>query len=137
MPEFKTNSIDNIPAVVSEIINKFPDSRLFAFYGEMGSGKTTMIKEICKYLGVKEEVKSPTFALINEYFSPKNGLIYHFDFYRIKDLKEAFDLGIDEYFYSGSFCFIEWPELIEDFLPEGFVRIFIQDEGENKRLVSF
>ena len=94
------------------------DDTVFAFYGKMGAGKTTFIKALCKLLGVEDEVNSPTFAIINEYRSQTTAeLIYHFDFYRIKKLEEVYDLGYEDYFYSGALCFIEWPELVEELLP--------------------
>lgn len=107
----------------------------FAMYGKMGAGKTTFIKAVCKELKVKDEVTSPTFAIVNEYFTENDEIIYHFDFYRINKIEEVYDLGYEEYFYSKNICFIEWPEMIEDILPENFLKVNIQVE-DNKRIVK-
>ncbi len=107
--------------------------KLFAFYGEMGAGKTTLIKAICNELGVSDVVTSPTFTLINEYKRPGMCPIYHFDFYRIKNLTEVFDFGFEEYTDGESYCFMEWPERIESILPEGTVRISITVNSDGSR----
>ena len=112
--------------VASQIIQTLPGKRVFALYGAMGAGKTTLIKSLCHELGVADVVLSPTFALINEYRTRQGEPVYHFDFYRIKSLSEAYDLGYEEYFYSNHYCFIEWPEKIEQLLPTGFVYIDIR-----------
>ncbi len=113
------------------------DARVFAFYGAMGAGKTTFIKEVCRALGVTEVITSPTFAIVNEYQSDTTAaLIYHFDFYRIKKLEEVYDMGYEDYFYSGALCFIEWPELIEDLLPEDAVRVNITTQPDGSRLLT-
>ncbi|BBE17655.1 TsaE protein [Aquipluma nitroreducens] len=118
------------------LLNNFPNDRIFAFYGAMGAGKTTFIKAICQELGSNDYVTSPTFALINEYSTTEGSLIYHFDFYRIKKLEEAFDLGYEDYIYSGNYCFIEWPEMIEQLLPEGIVEVRIKEGDKGVRLVE-
>lgn len=118
------------------LLNNFPNDRIFAFYGAMGAGKTTFIKAICHELGSNDYVTSPTFALINEYSTTEGSLIYHFDFYRIKKLEEAFDLGYEDYIYSGNYCFIEWPEMIEQLLPEGIVEVRIKEGDKGVRLVE-
>jgi len=118
------------------LLNEFPDERIFAFYGAMGAGKTTFIKAICHELGSNDYVTSPTFALINEYSTSEGSVIYHFDFYRIKKLEEAFDLGYEDYIYSGNYCFIEWPEMIEQLLPEGIVEVRIKEGEKGVRLVE-
>jgi tRNA threonylcarbamoyladenosine biosynthesis protein TsaE len=118
------------------LLNHFPDERVFAFYGTMGAGKTTFIKAICQELGSDDYVTSPTFALINEYTTNLGSIIYHFDFYRIKKLEEAFDLGYEDYIYSGNYCFIEWPEMIEPLLPDGIVEVRIKEGDQGIRLVE-
>ena len=131
MKTYEAKSINDLPKIAKSIINKFKNERIFALYGEMGSGKTTFIKEICKYLGVKDTITSPTFALINEYTGNNEEKIYHFDFYRIESQEEAFDFGYEEYFFDDKYCFIEWPELIESLLPGTYVKICItEDENE-------
>ena len=108
-----------------------------AFYGKMGAGKTTFVKALCEELGVDDVVNSPTFAIVNEYHSQiLDGPVFHFDFYRIKRIEEAFDIGTDDYFYSGHPCFIEWPELIEDILPEDVIRITIEEQPDGSRIVT-
>ena len=120
----------------AELINQFPGSRVFAFYGNMGAGKTTFIQALCKVLGSNDNVTSPTFALINEYQTPTDGSIFHFDFYRIKNLEEAFDLGYEDYLYSGSYCFIEWPEKIESILPAYLVEVKIEIAEDESRIIT-
>lgn len=117
MNVIELKSISDIEQAANQFIKSMGQNKIFAFYGEMGAGKTTFIKAICRLLGVSENITSPTFALINEY-STKNGApIYHFDCYRLKNLAEAYDIGAEEYFYSNHICFIEWPEKIEELLP--------------------
>ena len=111
------------------------EARVFAFYGKMGAGKTTFVKAICEELGVEDVITSPTFAIINEYEGEET--IYHFDFYRIKKLEEVYDMGYEDYFYSGALCFIEWPELIEEILPDDAVRVSITEQQDGSRLVKF
>ncbi|MBE0662603.1 MAG: tRNA (adenosine(37)-N6)-threonylcarbamoyltransferase complex ATPase subunit type 1 TsaE [Bacteroidales bacterium] len=127
----------DLDLVARKIINSFPQQRVFAFYGAMGVGKTTLIKAVCHELGVEDVVVSPTFSLINEYSTREGDPVYHFDFYRIKSLSEAFDMGYEEYFFSGHYCFVEWPEKIEQLLPPGFVYIIISfGDGDQKRVIS-
>lgn len=118
------------------LLEHFPEERIFAFYGAMGAGKTTFIKALCRELGSADYVTSPTFALINEYSTNGGSVIYHFDFYRIKNLEEAFDLGYEDYIYSGNYCFIEWPEMIELLLPEGIVEVRIKEAENGKRQIE-
>lgn len=110
--------------------------RIFAFYGQMGAGKTTFIKCICEALGALDTVTSPTFTLVNEYKTYQGESLYHIDFYRIRKTEEAFDFGLEEYLYSGSFCFMEWPELIEDLLPPGTVKVRINVEDDFQRIIN-
>ena len=126
-------SPDAIAETASEFVKAMGDRTVFAFRGEMGAGKTTFIKAVCECLGVDEAVNSPTFAIVNEYRSESGELIYHFDFYRINDKEEAFDFGYEDYFYSGSLCFIEWPELIEDLLPHDVVNVHIKELKSGER----
>lgn len=111
--------------------------RLFAFYAPMGTGKTTFIKAICEELGVEDVITSPTFAIVNEYTDVEGGAVYHFDFYRIKRMEELYDMGADEYFYSGNLCLMEWPELVEDALPEETVKVTISKQPDGSRLLEF
>ena len=133
--EIKIENLDNIRAAAREFIQNMGDAHVFAFYGKMGAGKTTFVKAICEELGVKDVITSPTFAIINEYEGDET--IYHFDFYRIKKLEEVYDMGYEDYFYSGALCFIEWPELIEEILPDDDVRVSIIEQQDGSRLVKF
>ena len=126
--KIKIDSLDNIHVAAKEFLENMGDGKVFAFYGKMGAGKTTFIKAICEEMGVEDVITSPTFAIVNEYTSQKTGdTIYHFDFYRIKKLEEVYDMGYEDYFYGGSICFLEWPELIEDLLPEDAVKVSIEE----------
>ena len=137
MKSLKITSLYSIEEVAKEFINLMGDDTIFAFYGKMGAGKTTFIKALCKALGVEDEVNSPTFAIVNEYRSETTAeLIYHFDFYRIKKVEEVYDLGYEDYFYSGALCFIEWPELIEELLPEDTKKISIEENNDGERIIT-
>ena len=125
--------IENIKEVAKRFVEEIGERRVFAFYGKMGAGKTTFIKALCEELGVEDVITSPTFAIINEYGTPDGQSIYHFDFYRIKKIEEVYDMGYEDYFYSGALCLIEWPELIEDLLPEDAVRVTINVLSDGKR----
>ena len=134
----KIENLENIRESAREFVSQMGDSNVYAFYGKMGAGKTTFIKAVCEELGVSDVITSPTFAIVNEYRSDTSGeLIYHFDFYRIKKLEEVYDMGYEDYFYSGALCFIEWPELIEELLPEDAVRVTIAEEHDGSRTISF
>ena len=134
--EIKINDLNSIRETAREFIDHMDGRKVFAFYGKMGAGKTTFIKAVCEELGVKDVITSPTFAIINEY-SGKDDTIYHFDFYRIKKLEEVYDMGYEDYFYSGALCFIEWPELIEEVLPEDAVKVQIIEKEDGTRAVLF
>ena len=127
-------SIEQLPEVARKLLGEFPDDRFFAFFGKMGVGKTTLIKEICAELGVNDNVCSPTFAIVNEYTDGAGEPVYHFDFYRMKSVAEAYDIGYEEYFYSGCYCFTEWTEKVEELLPERYVRVEIGEEDGNRIL---
>ncbi|MCR5818944.1 MAG: tRNA (adenosine(37)-N6)-threonylcarbamoyltransferase complex ATPase subunit type 1 TsaE [Prevotella sp.] len=134
--EIKIHNLDNIREAAREFIDNIGENTVFAFYGKMGAGKTTFVKAICEELGVEDVITSPTFAIVNEYEAPQK-TIYHFDFYRIKKLEEVYDMGYEDYFYSGALCFIEWPELIEDVLPEDAVKVTIEECTDGSRSVKF
>ena len=121
--------IDQLPEVAAQLLREFADERFFAFFGKMGVGKTTLIKEICHQLGVEDNVCSPTFAIINAYSTQEGSPVYHFDFYRLKSVNEAYDIGYEEYFYSGEYCFTEWTEKVEELLPERYVRVEIVEQN--------
>lgn len=128
------NDLSALRDTAKELLVCFPEERVFAFYGAMGAGKTTFIKALCRELGSADNITSPSFALINEYSTPGGQTIYHFDFYRIKKIEEAYDLGYEDYIYSGNYCFIEWPEMIEALLPEGIVGVTIRETDGGGRL---
>jgi tRNA threonylcarbamoyladenosine biosynthesis protein TsaE len=130
------NNPDELQAVSLKLIEWIGERRIIAFYGELGAGKTTLIKAICKVLGANDLVTSPSFSIINEYFTKTGERIYHFDFYRIRELNEIYDIGYEEYFFSGSYCFIEWPEKIEPLLPEETVKFFIEVKKNDSRIIS-
>ena len=122
---FKINGIEELSKVSDLLISWRDKSNIIAFYGNMGAGKTTLVKNLCSRLGVQDEVNSPTFALVNEYQTETLDSVFHFDFYRIKSLEEVFDIGYEDYFYGGSLCLLEWPELIDPIMPEHFIKIEI------------
>ncbi|MGZ3757611.1 MAG: tRNA (adenosine(37)-N6)-threonylcarbamoyltransferase complex ATPase subunit type 1 TsaE [Mucilaginibacter sp.] len=128
-------SPNQLPSVAAQVVAFANDTRIFLFYGDMGAGKTTLIKSICHVLGSNDNITSPTFAIVNEY-SAGTDKLYHFDFYRLKDQTEAMDMGCEEYFYSGRYCFIEWPEKIPDVLPEHFIRVQITVDPNGARLIT-
>ena len=128
------SDIEQLPDVARRLLDEFPDQRFFAFFGPMGVGKTTLIKELCAQLGVTQNVCSPTFAIVNEYSDRSGEPVYHFDFYRIKKLEEAYDIGYEEYFYSGCYCFTEWTEKIEPLLPDRYLRIDIAETNGTRTL---
>ena len=134
---FEICSIEGLSEVSDHLLELVPEATVVLFYGGMGAGKTTLIKNLCKKLTVTDEVNSPTFAIVNEYITENNEPIYHFDFYRIKRLEEAFDIGYENYFYSDHLCLVEWPEMIEPILPESYVKVeIIQGKTDNERVVT-
>ena len=163
--EIKIQDIQHISEAARTFIEHMPAGTVYAFYGKMGAGKTTFIKALCEELGVEDVITSPTFAIVNEYTMGEEGRrrkdegerrkdegrrrkekggrtfkgrsIYHFDFYRIKKLEEVYDMGFEDYFYSGNLCFIEWPELVEEILPEDAVRVTIEEGEDGCRLIRF
>ena len=134
--KIEIKSLEKMGEAAREFISKMGEAKVFAFYGKMGAGKTTFIKAVCEELGVSDVITSPTFAIINEY-EATSGTIYHFDFYRIKKLEEVYDMGYEDYFYSGALCFIEWPELIEEVLPEDAVKVEITEKEDGSRTILF
>lgn len=129
-------SLDELAGVAQQLLTFAKGNTFFVFEGEMAAGKTTFIKAFCAVLGVEDIVSSPTFSIVNEYHSP-NGRVYHFDFYRLKTLQEAFDIGYEEYFYSGDYCLVEWPQKVEELLPESYIKVAITMSGENERIFTF
>lgn len=130
------NQTEQLPSIARQLLEAFPDERFFAFFGKMGVGKTTLIKELCAQLGVEDNVCSPTFAIVNEYSTVEGDQLFHFDFYRLKNLDEAYDIGYEEYFYSGCYCFTEWTEKIEPLLPDQYLRITIEEQNGERTLTA-
>ena len=136
MKEIKLNSLDDIKEVARTFLAEIHGNKLIAFYGHMGAGKTTFVKALCEELGVEDVVNSPTFAIVNEYTDREGESVFHFDFYRIKSLEEAFGIGFDNYMESGCFCFMEWPEKVEEILPEETLRVEISEQEDGTRLIK-
>ena len=134
--DIKINSLDEMGKAAQEFVAAMDDRKVFAFYGKMGAGKTTFIKAVCEELGVEDVINSPTFAIVNEYVDGKGEPVYHFDFYRIKKEQEVLDIGYEDYVYSGHVCFMDWPELIENLLPDDAVKVTIEEETDGSRKVS-
>lgn len=136
----ETIYIENLNAIniaAQDFIKKIKNKKVFAFYGEMGAGKTTFIKAICENLGVEDMINSPTFSIVNEYLDTDGNIIYHMDCYRIEKESEATDIGVTGYLYSGNYCFIEWPEKIERLLPDDMVKVKIAETENGIRIVEF
>ena len=136
MQTIHIDSLDELPHAAAAVINALEGRSVVVFRGEMGAGKTTLIREIVARLGADDTVTSPTFAIVNEYRSDSGELIYHFDFYRIKKLEEVYDMGYEDYFYSGALCFIEWPELVEELLPGNTIKVTIEEIENGERKVT-
>lgn len=137
MTQITIASLDDIHAAARQFIAQMGPARVIAFYGSMGAGKTTFVKALCQELGVRDVITSPTFALVNEYTDGQGQPVYHFDFYRIKRIEEVYDMGYEDYFYSGNLCLLEWPELIEDILPDDVVKVHISVQDDGSRQLSF
>jgi len=137
MNKLLIKDLDSLHSVAKDFLKLIGDSKIIAFYGAMGAGKTTFIKALCDVLGVQDTVNSPTFAIVNEYTDDEGNPIYHFDCYRIKKIEEAYDLGYDQYFFSGNYCFIEWPEMLEELLPEDTKKVNITERKDGGRDVLF
>lgn len=129
------NGIIDLPEIAKSIISFAGGLKIWLFYGEMGVGKTTLIKEICSLMEVEDNVTSPTYSIVNEYETQKGEKVCHFDFYRIRNEEEVLDIGYEEYFYSGHYCFVEWPEKIPNFIPEKYLKVDIKSLEDNSRLI--
>lgn len=135
--QIRINHIGDLAEAARQFVAAMGKSKVFAFYGPMGAGKTTFIKAICEAMGVKDVINSPTFAIVNEYQDGEGRPVYHFDFYRLKKAAEAYDIGFEDYVYSGNVCFMEWPEIIEPLLPDDVVRVTIEEQPDGSRIVTF
>lgn len=134
---FEIHSLESLSEVSEYLLSLRDQSDIIAFYGSMGAGKTTLIKNLCHRMDATDEVNSPTFAIVNEYSTTQGEPIFHFDFYRIKKLEEVFDIGYENYFYSGHLCLIEWPEMMEPLLPDHYIRVEIRlGETDNDRVIT-
>lgn len=131
------SSIEQIQEAAHQFIEAMGNRKLFAFYGKMGVGKTTFIKAICEQMGVTDVINSPTFAIVNEYLDGDQRPIYHFDFYRIRKPAEVLDIGFEDYINSDAYCFMEWPEMIEGFLPEETFKVTMEEQDDGSRTVTF
>ena len=136
MSRFIIESTGAIRKVAKEFLKQYGQNRIFAIYGKLGAGKTTFIKALCSELGVDEIVSSPSFSIINEYYSDRYGGVYHFDFFRMEDLEEAYDIGYENYFYSGQYCFIEWADKIEAILPPGTIHVHMMTDETSARILE-
>ena len=136
MLEIKIKSLDGIADAARQFVDAMGENKVFAMFGPMGVGKTTFIKAVCVILGVEDTITSPTFAIVNEYRTNTGEQIFHFDFYRIRKVEEVYDMGYEDYVYSGAVCFLEWPELIEELLPEDAVRVTLSEEEDGTRTIT-
>lgn len=135
MKQIIVPSLSELPVAAQQVIQSINDFKIIAVYGPLGVGKTTMIKEICKQMGVPDIVNSPTFAIVNEYFTTDKKVIYHFDFYRINSIREAYDIGYEDFFFSGNICFIEWPEKVEELLTDDVLKIVMEESDSGARII--
>jgi tRNA threonylcarbamoyladenosine biosynthesis protein TsaE len=136
MLEIKIKSLDGIADAARQFVDAMGENKVFAMFGPMGVGKTTFVKAVCEILGVEDTITSPTFAIVNEYRTNTGDQIFHFDFYRIRKVEEVYDMGYEDYVYSGAVCFLEWPELIEELLPEDAVRVTLSEEEDGTRTIT-
>ena len=136
MLEIKINSLDGIADAARQFVDAMGENKVFAMFGPMGVGKTTFIKAVCEVLGVQDTITSPTFAIVNEYRTDSGEQIFHFDFYRIRKVEEVYEMGYDDHIYSGAVCFLEWPELIEELLPDDAVRVTLTEEEDGTRTIT-
>ncbi|MBN1113126.1 MAG: tRNA (adenosine(37)-N6)-threonylcarbamoyltransferase complex ATPase subunit type 1 TsaE [Bacteroidales bacterium] len=134
--QIKVSNLSELPNAAKQILEEIKERKIIAFYGNMGAGKTTLITELCRALNVVDTISSPTFSLVNEYHTQNDEIIFHFDFYRIEKQEEVYDFGYEEYFYSENLCLIEWPELIENLLPEDYITIKIEIIDNDSRLIT-
>lgn len=137
MKDIVIKGLKGIDGAAREFLKEIGDNRIIALYGSMGAGKTTFVTAICRVLGVEDIVNSPTFTIVNEYQTEDGEPVFHFDFYRIKSLREVEDLGFEEYVYSGALCLMEWPEMIEEMLPEETVKVSIAEMEDGSRMIKF
>jgi len=132
------HNLSELEVAARQLLTAYPDERVFAFYGEMGAGKTTFIKKLCERLQVTDVVTSPTFSIINVYETESTSQLYHFDFYRMKKPEEIYDIGYEEYLFSGNYCFMEWPEKVENLLPRSVIKVHIEVNEQNQaRIIRF
>lgn len=136
MKSLSINSTKELPNLAQELLTFAQGDKFFIFEGEMAAGKTTFIKAFCEAIGIEDVVSSPTFSIVNEYES-ESGPVYHFDFYRLKNLQEAYDIGYEEYFYSGNYCLIEWPTKVQELLPEAYIKVKIEITGDEQRAFTW
>jgi tRNA threonylcarbamoyladenosine biosynthesis protein TsaE len=137
MESLIANNLEELKSAAEIILDNIRENPIITFNGTMGAGKTTLIKSICEIMKVGNVVTSPTFALVNEYITLAGEIIYHFDFYRVKKIEEIYDIGFEEYIYSGNYCFIEWPEIVEQVLPKKVLKVFIKEDQKGSRIISF
>lgn len=133
---FRQVQLGDLSAVAEALLQEVQECRVWCFVGEMGAGKTTLIKEVCKCLGVTDTMSSPTFSIVNEYRTASDEQVFHFDFFRLKNVAEAYDIGAEDYFYSGNYCFIEWPEKVGSMIPDHHARILISADNETFRTIA-
>lgn len=136
MLNYSVADLPDLKRIAPELIQEFSDHRIFVFVGEMGAGKTTFIKALCEALGCKDEMNSPTFSLVNEYVTGQGGTVYHFDMYRLNTQEEALDMGFEEYLESGSYCFIEWPDKVSDYLPDQLVLVRLTEDNGQRTITA-